>query len=50
MEYNTEVLLRIWMAARAGEPERAIELLEHRLKHLAPRSTGPLEVRLPVAA
>jgi len=46
MEYNTEVLLRIWMAAKAGEPELAQDLLEHRLKNLAPRSTTPLEVPL----
>lgn len=50
MEYNTEVLLRIWMAAKGGEPELAQDLLEHRLKNLAPRSSTPLEVPLPRAA
>jgi len=43
-EYNTEVLLRVWMAAKAGEGERIVELLETRLKNLAGRSTHLLEV------
>lgn len=50
MEYNTEVLLRVWMAAKAGEADRLVELLETRLKDLAPRSSRPLEVPLHRAA
>jgi DNA-binding transcriptional regulator YiaG len=44
MEYNTEVLLRVWMAAKVGEGDKLVELLESRLKDLAPRSVRPLEV------
>jgi len=44
MEYNTEVVLRLWMAARIGEGGRLQELLESRLRKLATRSSGPLEV------
>ncbi|MDY0062296.1 MAG: hypothetical protein RBU45_20960 [Myxococcota bacterium] len=44
MEYNTEVLLRVWMAAKAGEGDQLIDLLESRLKNLVPRSSRPLEV------
>jgi DNA-binding transcriptional regulator YiaG len=50
MDYNTEVLLRIWMAARAGQEDRVIELLESRLKALKPRAERPLEVQMSIAA
>jgi len=50
MEYNTEVLLRVWMAARLGHGEQLVELLESRLKDLAPRAARPLEVPLSRAA
>jgi len=51
MQYNTEVLLRIWMAARAEqEQQQIVELLESRLKALKPRSEQPLQVRLSHAA
>ncbi len=46
MEYNTEVLLRVWMAAKIGENDQLVELLEARLKNLAPRSAQPMEVPL----
>ncbi len=50
MEYNTEVLLRIWMAAKAGQGEQLLELLETRLKDLPLRAPSPLEVEVPRAA
>jgi DNA-binding transcriptional regulator YiaG len=50
MEYNTEVLLRVWMAAKVGEGDKIVELLEHRLKGLPARRTRPMEVSLRMAA
>lgn len=50
MEYNTEVLLRVWMAARVGMADQLLELLEAKLKDLGPSSDQPLEVELPRAA
>jgi len=50
MDYNTEVLLRVWMAVRAGQKERLVDLLEHQLKALMPRAKRPLEVRVSEAA
>ena len=50
MGYNTEVLLRVWMAVKSGHGDQLVELLESRLKDLAPRSTRPLEVTLSQAA
>ena len=50
MEYNTEVLLRIWMAAKVGRGDQLVELLESRLKDLAARSSGPMEVTVPQVA
>lgn len=50
MEYNTEVLLRIWMAAKAGLTDSLVDLLEAKLKDLAPSSGQPLAVDLHEAA
>lgn len=50
MDYNTEVVLRIWMANRIGRPDMIVELLESGTKNLAPRAASPLELRLPTAA
>ena len=49
MEYNTEVVLRLWMATRAGYKEQVPELLESGLKKLAPRQNTPMEVLVPIA-
>jgi hypothetical protein len=49
MDYNTEVVLRIWMATRTGRGDQIPELLESRLKKLAARQDKPLEVPLPLA-
>jgi hypothetical protein len=35
MDYNTEVVLRVWMAARIGQAARLLELLEKDLKDLS---------------
>ncbi len=50
MEYNTEVVLRLWLAARLGEGSRLPELLQSRLRKLPARLSGPLEVAFPTAA
>lgn len=50
MEYNTEVLLRVWMAAKVGMTDELLNLLEAKLKDLAPASGEPLAVKLPHAA
>ena len=50
MEYNTEVLLRVWMAAKSGLTDQLLELLEAKLKDLGPSLGRPLEVELPRAA
>jgi DNA-binding transcriptional regulator YiaG len=44
MDYNTEVLLRIWMAVRAGQSANVTDLLEHTLKNLQPSTHEPLAV------
>ncbi len=49
MDYNTEVLLRIWMATQCGRADQIPELLGFRLKHLADHQDTPLEVPLPLA-
>lgn len=49
MDYNTEVLLRLWMAAKGGHADQLVELLESRLKNLEPNG-GVLEVPTPHAA
>jgi len=49
MAYNTEVVLRIWMAAKTGNGEQILELLETRLKKLDAYQDAPLEVPLPLA-
>jgi uncharacterized protein YicC (UPF0701 family) len=50
MEYNTEVVLRLYMATRAGEGAQIQELLESRLKRLQTRQQTPLEVAMPAVA
>lgn len=50
MDYNTEVLLRIWMAGKLGQGDRLVDLLERGLKDLRPSARGPLAVSLPRAA
>lgn len=50
MDYNTEVLLRIWMAGKVGQGVRVVDLVESELKDLAPSSAQPLAVTLPRAA
>ena len=49
MAYNTEVVLRVWMAAKTGHGEQIPELLETRLKKLDAHHDAPLEVPLPLA-
>ena len=49
MEYNTEVVLRLWMATKTDHKDQLPELLETSLKKLAPRQSTPLEVPLPLA-
>lgn len=50
MEYNTEVLLRVWMAAKVGMGDQLLVLLEAKLKDLGTASGEPLAVQLPRAA
>ena len=50
MDYNTEVLLRIWMAGRTGQMDKILDLLETGLKNLKPRGDAPIQIRLPRAA
>ena len=50
MEYNTEVLLRVWMAAKVGMANQLLDLLEATLKDLGPAAGQPLAVELPRAA
>lgn len=50
MDYNTEVLLRIWMAGKSGQAERVAHLLEHELRGLGPISDEALAVCMPLAA
>jgi DNA-binding transcriptional regulator YiaG len=46
MEYNTEVLLRVWMAAKAGEPEKIAGLVDGGLRDLKPVARKPMAVTL----
>ncbi len=50
MDYNTEVVLRVWMAAKLGQSDRVLGLMENALKRLdvRPRRT-PLPIRLRAA-
>ncbi len=51
MDYNTEVVLRVWMAARVGLADRLLDLLEKDLKNLAQdKAQEPLRIRLDKAA
>jgi len=50
MDYNTEVVLRLWMASKCGDGQRMQELLESGLKKLAPVLKAPLEICFPIAA
>jgi len=51
MDYNTEVLLRVWMAARVGLADRLLDLLEKDLKNLAKdKAQEPLRIRIDEAA
>ena len=50
MDYNTEVLLRIWMASKAGQGDRLVDLLERGLKNLQPSTHEPLALTFPTAA
>jgi DNA-binding transcriptional regulator YiaG len=50
MDYNTEVLLRVWMAARLGRSADLLDLLEHTFKGLtANAAREPLEIRVEAA-
>ncbi len=49
MDYNTEVLLRLWMASQAGLSARLPDLIERDLKHLSQESREPLHVALSAA-
>ncbi|HNU68035.1 MAG TPA: hypothetical protein PLB35_09365 [Myxococcota bacterium] len=44
MDYNTEVLLRLWMATRLGRQDSLAELLETGLKNMSQRADGPLRI------
>lgn len=51
MDYNTEVVLRIWMAARVGLADRLLDLLERELKDLSSDgSREPLRIPMDEAA
>ncbi len=50
MDYNTEVVLRIWMAGKVGQSDRLVDLLERGLKDLRPSTHEPLAVTMPKAA
>jgi len=50
MDYNTEVVLRICMAAQSGRSDEIPKLLETRLKGLTARQDQPLEVPVTLAA
>lgn len=49
MEYNAEVLLRLWMASEIGEDAVLPELIRTTLKKLPSKQCAPLEVALPKA-
>lgn len=51
MDYNTEVVLRIWMAARVGLADRLLDLLERELKDLSSDGASePLRITMDEAA
>ena len=51
MDYNTEVVLRLWMAAKLGQADRLLELLEQKLRDLSTEaSRQPLHISLTPAA
>jgi len=51
MDYNTEVVLRVWMAARIGQAARLLELLEKDLKDLSLEGAhDPIRIRMDEAA
>ena len=50
MDYNTEVLLRIWMAGKLGQGDLLVDLMERCLKDLRPSTHEPLAVTMPKAA
>jgi len=51
MDYNTEVVLRIWMAARAGLADRLLDLIENELKDLSSDAARePLRITMDEAA
>lgn len=50
MDYNTEVVLRLWMASKCGDGQRMPELLESGLRKLPSVPQKPLEVPFPLAA
>jgi DNA-binding transcriptional regulator YiaG len=50
MAYNTEVVLRIWMAGRIGEGDQVMSLLDGELRELKPGPGEPLVVELPRVA
>ena len=51
MDYNTEVVLRVWMAAKVGQVDHLLELLEQKLKNLSPDTARePLHVAMDHAA
>lgn len=49
MGYNTEVVLRLWMATRSGY-EDITGLLESKLRRLGQKAERPLEVEISTAA
>ena len=51
MDYNTEVVLRVWMAAKIGKADHLLELLEQKLKNLSPDTARePLHIAMDHAA
>lgn len=51
MDYNTEVVLRIWMAARVGLADRLLDLLDKELKDLSSDGARePLRITMDEAA
>ncbi len=51
MDYNTEVLLRIWMAARVGLADHLLDLIDQKLKNLSSEGASvPLRITMDEAA
>lgn len=46
MGYNTEVVLRIWMAAKVGNEQQIVALMESSLRGLKPDSHRPPHVHI----